>query len=74
MYGGHITDDWDRRLCCSYLEEFIKPEMMEGKVFLAPKFPLPGNMHYESYHKVRRTRPGFIVERILGPSSTYHTS
>ncbi|XP_024130607.1 dynein heavy chain 9, axonemal [Oryzias melastigma] len=51
MYGGHITDDWDRRLCCSYLEEFIKPEMMEGKVFLAPKFPLPGNMHYESYHK-----------------------
>ncbi|RVE68725.1 hypothetical protein OJAV_G00094270 [Oryzias javanicus] len=51
MYGGHITDDWDRRLCCSYLEEFIKPEMMEGKVFLAPKFPLPGNMHYENYHK-----------------------
>uniref|UniRef100_A0A3P9MJJ8 Dynein, axonemal, heavy chain 9 n=1 Tax=Oryzias latipes TaxID=8090 RepID=A0A3P9MJJ8_ORYLA len=51
MYGGHITDDWDRRLCCSYLEEFIKPEMMEGKVFLAPKFPLPGNMQYEGYHK-----------------------
>ena len=28
MYGGHITDDWDRRLCRSYLEEYLKPEMV----------------------------------------------
>uniref|UniRef100_A0A3B5KZ59 Dynein, axonemal, heavy chain 9 n=1 Tax=Xiphophorus couchianus TaxID=32473 RepID=A0A3B5KZ59_9TELE len=55
MYGGHITDDWDRRLCRSYLEEFIKPEMMEGELFLAPGFPLPGNMDYNSYHQVRET-------------------
>ncbi|XP_073435796.1 dynein axonemal heavy chain 9 isoform X2 [Dendrobates tinctorius] len=51
MYGGHITDDWDRRLCRTYLEEFIKPEMMEGELFLAPGFPLPGNMDYNGYHK-----------------------
>lgn len=25
MYGGHITDDWDRRLCCTYLEEYMQP-------------------------------------------------
>ncbi|CAJ0928428.1 unnamed protein product [Ranitomeya imitator] len=50
MYGGHITDDWDRRLCRTYLEEFIKPEMMEGELFLAPGFPLPGNMDYNGYH------------------------
>ncbi|XP_029978186.1 dynein axonemal heavy chain 9 [Sphaeramia orbicularis] len=51
MYGGHITDDWDRRLCRTYLGEFIKPEMMEGELYLAPGFPLPGNMDYNSYHQ-----------------------
>ena len=29
MYGGHITDDWDRRLCRTYLEEYMKPEMVK---------------------------------------------
>lgn len=28
MYGGHITDDWDRRLCKTYLEEYMKPDMV----------------------------------------------
>ncbi|KAM4623876.1 dynein axonemal heavy chain 9 isoform 1-T1 [Polymixia lowei] len=51
MYGGHITDDWDRRLCRTYLEEFIRPEMMEGELYLAPGFPLPGNMDYNGYHQ-----------------------
>ncbi len=59
MYGGHITDDWDRRLCRTYLEEFIKPEMVEGELYLAPGFRLPGNMDYNGYHQVKRfTKPG----------------
>lgn len=29
MYGGHITDDWDRRLCRTYLEEYMKPEQVK---------------------------------------------
>ena len=28
MYGGHITDDWDRRLCRTYLEEYMNPTMV----------------------------------------------
>ncbi|XP_023100299.2 dynein axonemal heavy chain 9 isoform X1 [Felis catus] len=51
MYGGHITDDWDRRLCRTYLEEFIRPEMLEGELCLAPGFPLPGNLDYAGYHQ-----------------------
>ena len=28
MYGGHITDDWDRRLCRTYLMVFMDNEMV----------------------------------------------
>lgn len=28
MYGGHITDDWDRRLCNAYLEELMQPDLV----------------------------------------------
>lgn len=28
MYGGHITDDWDRRLCRTYLLVFMDNEMV----------------------------------------------
>ncbi|XP_057572498.1 dynein axonemal heavy chain 9 [Hippopotamus amphibius kiboko] len=63
MYGGHITDDWDRRLCRTYLEEFIKPEMLEGELSLAPGFPLPGNMDYSAYHQ--------YIDAELPPESPY---
>ncbi|NWI85262.1 DYH9 protein, partial [Pitta sordida] len=63
MYGGHITDDWDRRLCKTYLEEFIKPEMLEGELLLAPGFPLPGNMDYNGYHQ--------YIDDVLPPESPH---
>lgn len=28
MYGGHITDDWDRTLCRTYLQEYMQPELV----------------------------------------------
>ena len=30
MYGGHITDNWDRRLCNTYLSAFVREELVEG--------------------------------------------
>ncbi|XP_041519985.1 dynein heavy chain 9, axonemal [Microtus oregoni] len=62
MYGGHITDDWDRRLCRTYLEEFIRPEML-GELSLAPGFPLPGNKDYSGYHQ--------YIDAELPPESPY---
>lgn len=47
MYGGHITDDWDRRLCRTYLSEYVQPEMLDGEVSLAPGFMIPPRMDYE---------------------------
>lgn len=29
MYGGHIVDDWDRRLCEKYLTYFMKDELLD---------------------------------------------
>ena len=45
MYGGHITDDWDRRLCNTYLEEYVRPEVVDGNVFFFEEFccPNPAN-------------------------------
>ncbi|KAL8567586.1 hypothetical protein ACOMHN_054399 [Nucella lapillus] len=50
MYGGHITDDWDRRLCRTYLEVFMQNDMLDGELYLAPGFPVPPNSDYAGYH------------------------
>lgn len=38
MYGGHITDDWDRRLCRTYLEVYMHPEMVYQKIIFLLTF------------------------------------
>ncbi|XP_034410206.1 dynein heavy chain 11, axonemal [Cyclopterus lumpus] len=50
MYGGHITDGWDRRLCKTYLQEFMHPKMFEEELFLCPGFLSPPFMDYSGYH------------------------
>uniref|UniRef100_A0A7M4FBW4 Dynein axonemal heavy chain 11 n=1 Tax=Crocodylus porosus TaxID=8502 RepID=A0A7M4FBW4_CROPO len=59
MYGGHITDDWDRKLCRAYLEEFMSP--LEGELVLVPGFLAPPNLDYTGYHK--------YIDEILPPES-----
>ncbi|XP_070581054.1 dynein beta chain, ciliary-like isoform X2 [Ptychodera flava] len=63
MYGGHITDDWDRRLCRTYLEEYMHPDMLDGELYLAPGFPVPPNSDYKGYHQ--------YIDEILPPESPY---
>lgn len=50
MYGGHITDDWDRRLCKTYLEEYLQPDLVDGELYLCPGFQVPPNSDYIGYH------------------------
>jgi len=40
MYGGHITDPWDRRITSTYLEVLLNPELPDEKTdfLLAPGF------------------------------------
>uniref|UniRef100_A0A6I8PET2 Dynein axonemal heavy chain 11 n=2 Tax=Ornithorhynchus anatinus TaxID=9258 RepID=A0A6I8PET2_ORNAN len=61
MYGGHITDVWDRKLCRMYLEEFMNPSLCDGEFLLAPGFAAPGNLDYLGYHQ--------YVEENLPPES-----
>ncbi|XP_072903303.1 LOW QUALITY PROTEIN: dynein axonemal heavy chain 11 [Hemitrygon akajei] len=64
MYGGHITDDWDRRLCRTYLEEYMQPHQFEGKLALAPGFVAPSNLDYDGYHR--------YIDEMLPPESPAH--
>ncbi|KAI4493969.1 hypothetical protein M0802_009345 [Mischocyttarus mexicanus] len=63
MYGGHITDDWDRRLCVSYLEEYLQPDLVNGELQLAPGFPAPPNTDLVGYHA--------YIDEVIPPESPY---
>ena len=63
MYGGHITDDWDRKLCRTYLQEYMHPDQLEGELHLAPGYAVPSNMDYKGYHT--------YIDENLPPESPY---
>jgi len=48
MYGGHITDNWDRRLCSTYLNTYLREELLDGLAFF-PRFEAPPNLSYKQY-------------------------
>jgi len=50
MYGGHITDAWDRRTCNTYLQVYQNPSLFNG-LELGPKFnsPDPSTLDYHGY-------------------------
>lgn len=63
MYGGHISDDWDRRLCSAYLDVYLREEITEGNFELAPGFVAPPTSDYKEYHR--------YIDENLPPESPY---
>ena len=63
MYGGHISDDWDRRLCSAYLDVYLHEDMLAGSFELAPGFMLPPSTDYKDYHR--------YIDEVLPPESPY---
>ena len=60
MYGGHITDDWDRRTNRTYLEVIIRPEIMtQMQMTLQPGFKSPDPAKFE-----RQTYVNYIEEKL----------
>lgn len=64
MYGGHITDDWDRVLCMAYLQSYIIPECCDG-LQLAPGLTVPSPMSYTEYISGLTNAEDFPVESPL---------
>ena len=48
MYGGHITDNKDRRLCSAYLNTFLREELLESLQFF-PSFEAPPPLGHAQY-------------------------
>uniref|UniRef100_A0A7S2NI24 Dynein heavy chain n=1 Tax=Haptolina brevifila TaxID=156173 RepID=A0A7S2NI24_9EUKA len=48
FYGGHITDNYDRKLCTAYLLTYVRVEILEGCSFF-PGFQSPGTTNYKGY-------------------------
>lgn len=60
MYGGHITDDWDRRTNRTYLEVLIRPEIMtQMQLTLQPGFKSPDPAKFQ-----RKQYVDYIEEKL----------
>ncbi|CAD2219679.1 dynein heavy chain [Angomonas deanei] len=64
MYGGHITDDWDRVLCMAYLQSYIIPECCDG-LLLAPGVNVPTPCSYQEYMQYLTNTDLFPIESPL---------
>eukprot|EP00003_Mantamonas_plastica_P006669 TRINITY_DN1548_c0_g2_i8.p1 TRINITY_DN1548_c0_g2~~TRINITY_DN1548_c0_g2_i8.p1 ORF type:complete len:4445 (-),score=1771.15 TRINITY_DN1548_c0_g2_i8:52-13386(-) len=50
MYGGHISDDWDRRLCSTYLSTIMNEKnLFEDTVLMPSNVNLPTPTTFDKY-------------------------
>merc|ERR1711977_340221 len=61
MYGGHVTDPWDRRCTITYLTVPITPELFNN-MNLAPGFKSPDASKLEYQHYVKYVEEKFPPE------------
>ena len=47
LYGGHIVEDWDRRLSSAYLNKHFTEALLEGPELFPGFTPAPGNANHK---------------------------
>jgi Dynein heavy chain AAA lid domain len=58
MYGGHIVEDWDRRLANAYLARYFSESLLEGAEFFPGFSGPPSTM---SHKQVRAPTSGLVL-------------
>ena len=69
MYGGHITDDWDRRTNSTYLKVLFKPELLLPNFNLLYhlfKNPDPAKLDYDGYKRYIEEKLPAEVPQMFG--------
>lgn len=60
-YGGRVTDDWDRRLIVTILDNFVNPGVVNDPNYtfcdIGPQYGLPRRCEYQDYLKHIETVP-----------------
>ncbi|KAK9866454.1 hypothetical protein WJX84_011662 [Apatococcus fuscideae] len=58
MYGGHIVEDWDRRLASAYLSKYFNESLLEGmELFPAFTTPPSSSNHRQVTEYIDETMP-----------------
>jgi dynein heavy chain, axonemal len=58
MYGGHIVEDWDRRLANAYLFRYFNESMLEGIEFFPGFVAPPSTMNHKQVVEYLADMPG----------------
>ncbi|KAL0267127.1 UNVERIFIED_CONTAM: hypothetical protein PYX00_009482 [Menopon gallinae] len=59
-YGGHVTDDWDRRLLNTYINQFFSPDALQQQFYRLSSLPtyyIPRDGSLDSYRDYITTLP-----------------
>lgn len=54
MYGGHVVEDWDRRLTSAYLQILFQEGLLEGQQIF-PKFEFRAPTSNVNHRQVKIT-------------------
>ncbi len=70
MYGGHIVEDWDRRLASAYLSKYFNESLLEG-MELFPAFTTPpSTSNHRQVGGQVHPRNGYVASLPANPVSS----
>ena len=71
-YGGHVTDDWDRRLLMTYVQQFFTDEVLDVPFYRLSSLPtyyVPRDGSLESYKDFITMLPNTDRPEVFGQHS-----